>query len=88
MMNKRNSTIASPSKYSAAPKPKFVKRKNPLSRRDKEASQTAPRFVSSEERHRMIAEMAYFIAERRGFAAGHAFEDWLQAEAEINHRLG
>jgi len=31
----------------------------------------------------LIAERAYFIAQRRGFEAGHDVEDWLQAEAEI-----
>lgn len=31
----------------------------------------------------MIAEAAYFRAEKRGFAPGHELEDWLAAEAEI-----
>jgi hypothetical protein len=31
----------------------------------------------------MIAEAAYYCAERRGFAAGHELEDWVQAEAQI-----
>lgn len=44
--------------------------------------------LSPEERRRLIAETAYFIAERRGFAAGWELEDWLQAEAEVNRRLG
>jgi hypothetical protein len=33
--------------------------------------------------HAMIAEAAYYRAERRGFAPGHELEDWLQAEAQI-----
>ncbi len=37
-----------------------------------------------EERDRMIAEAAYFRAERRGFAPGNEMEDWLQAESEID----
>jgi len=32
----------------------------------------------------MIAEAAYFRAERRGFAPGNEMEDWLQAETEID----
>ena len=44
--------------------------------------------LSREEHRRLIAETAYFIAERRGFAAGWELEDWLQAEAEVNRRLG
>jgi len=31
----------------------------------------------------LIAERAYFIAQRRGFEPGHDVEDWLQAEAEV-----
>jgi hypothetical protein len=31
----------------------------------------------------MVAEAAYYIAERRGFAPGKALDDWLQAEDEI-----
>jgi len=37
-----------------------------------------------ERRQAMIAEAAYFRAQRRGFQAGHALEDWLAAEAEVN----
>jgi len=36
-----------------------------------------------EERQQLIAQAAYFIAERRGFSPGNEIEDWLQAEAEI-----
>jgi DUF2934 family protein len=38
-------------------------------------------------REALIAENAYFRAERRGFAPGHEEEDWLAAEAEIDARL-
>jgi hypothetical protein len=31
----------------------------------------------------MIAEAAYFRAERRGFVPGSELEDWLQAEADV-----
>ena len=37
-----------------------------------------------EEREYMIAEAAYYRAERRGFAPGNEMEDWLQAETEID----
>lgn len=37
-----------------------------------------------ERRQAMIAEAAYFRAQRRGFQAGHALEDWLAAEAEVD----
>lgn len=43
--------------------------------------------VTPEQRYRMIAEAAYYHAERRGFA-GDPVQDWIAAEAEINARLG
>ena len=36
------------------------------------------------ERHAMIAEAAYYIAEHRGFEPGHELEDWLCAERGFN----
>lgn len=33
--------------------------------------------------HEMIADAAYFRAEKRGFEAGHEVDDWLAAEEEI-----
>lgn len=43
--------------------------------------------VSAEERRRLIAEAAYFKAERRGFSEGSALDDWVEAEAEIDALL-
>jgi Protein of unknown function (DUF2934) len=39
------------------------------------------------DRRACIAAAAYEMAERRGFAAGHEFDDWLQAEAQVDARL-
>ncbi len=47
---------------------------------------TVPVF-SADERSRMIAEQAYYLAEARGFAAGHEIEDWLMAERAVDERL-
>jgi hypothetical protein len=38
------------------------------------------REIPPEERYRMIAETAYFIAERRGFSNGRCEDDWFEAE--------
>jgi hypothetical protein len=40
-----------------------------------------------EDRTACIAEAAYLIAERRGFAPGHELEDWLKAENQVDARL-
>ncbi len=36
------------------------------------------------ERQRRIAEAAYFLAQRRGFAGGSAVQDWLTAERNVD----
>ena len=38
-------------------------------------------------RHAMIAQAAYFRAERRGFRHGGELNDWLEAEREISRML-
>lgn len=38
-------------------------------------------------REQMIAEAAYFRAERRGFEPGSEISDWLEAEADVEHLL-
>lgn len=44
-----------------------------------------PPAAGSDEHPRkpMVAEAAYYLAEKRGFAPGREFEDWLQAEDAI-----
>lgn len=51
-------------------------------------SKSAPARASDRgQREAMVAEAAYYCAERRGFAPGHELEDWLRAEAEIARSL-
>jgi hypothetical protein len=40
--------------------------------------------VQAERRYRMIAEAAYYRAERRRFQNGNPIQDWLEAEREID----
>jgi len=48
-------------------------------------TQTAKREpVDSETRRLMIAEAAYYCAERRGVTPGGELQDWLEAEAQFN----
>jgi hypothetical protein len=39
------------------------------------------------QRHALIAEAAFLIAQERGFAPGHELNDWLAAEREIDQGL-
>ncbi len=43
--------------------------------------------IEPDERYRMVAEAAYFRAERRGFAAGSELDDWIQAETEVDRLI-
>jgi len=45
--------------------------------------------VSEDVRHSMIAEAAFYLAERRGFKgdAESAYRDWLEAERSIDQYL-
>ena len=51
------------------------------------AASPATSEVTNKERYQLIAEAAYFRAERRNFVPGHELEDWLEAEAEIEARM-
>lgn len=43
--------------------------------------------VDPETRRAMVAQAAYFRAERRAFAPGHELDDWLEAEREVASML-
>jgi len=56
----------------------------------RESAQTvkpASNHIDPEARRQLVAAEAYFIAERRGFAAGNELADWVAAEALVDSRL-
>ena len=56
-------------------------------KRNRRRKPSAARAAEPTRRRAMIAEAAYYRAERRGFEPGHELEDWLQAEAEIGRTM-
>ena len=44
-------------------------------------------LMSPEMRRGIIAQAAYFRAQRRDFEPGHEVDDWLAAEAEVDSAL-
>jgi hypothetical protein len=58
----------------------------PVATAPENGKSTAAR-LSPEERHRLIAEAAYYRASERGFHGGAEVEDWLAAEAEVDTKL-
>jgi hypothetical protein len=51
------------------------------------AADTATAQVTDEQRRQMIAVVAYYRAEQRGFCEGGELDDWLAAEAEVDRQL-
>jgi len=47
----------------------------------------APVQIDTNQRHCLIAETAYLIAEQRGFQNEDSLADWLQAEACIDTKF-
>lgn len=43
--------------------------------------------ISPEERSRMVAEAAYYMAQRRGFEGGDPVGDWIEAERQVEETL-
>lgn len=43
--------------------------------------------IDGDLRHRMISEAAYHRYAERGYADGYDLDDWLQAEADVDHLL-
>jgi hypothetical protein len=51
-----------------------------------ESEQTVSTSIDADVRRQLVAAEAYFLAERRGFTAGHELEDWVAAEAAVELR--
>lgn len=47
------------------------------------AAPTKAKILDPGERQRLVAEAAYYRAEKRGFAPGNDLQDWVEAEHEI-----
>jgi hypothetical protein len=78
------SVLVSAATSPGAAKPLAVAEPKPAPRAEPKAAPRAP--ISREERHRMIAKVAYAHAERAGFGSDPLL-DWLSAEREIDSML-
>lgn len=43
--------------------------------------------ITPEQRYRMIAEAAYYLAEKRNFEPGYEMEDWITAEKMVEAHI-
>jgi hypothetical protein len=81
--SEKKSKAAKSSAKTTATKRKSSAPKSPRSKKAKSATIE----ISAEQRLGMIAETAYFKAEKRGFSGGNPLDDWLAAETEIDALL-
>ncbi len=79
----KSKTTPPPAAPVAAAKPVAAPAK-PVAAPAKSAAKSA---VDPQVRLRMIAEAAYYIAEKRGFIHGHHDQDWAAAEKQIDALL-
>jgi len=90
-MAPRSTRTGRPPPHSVLNHPRSV----PIIDEQKESEQTpdqpfaegAQDTIDADLRHRMISEAAYHRFSERGYADGYDVDDWLQAEAEIDHLL-
>jgi hypothetical protein len=55
--------------------------------KSRRSAATRSAAVDTHSLRELIAAEAYFLAERRGFTAGHELEDWVTAERVVESRL-
>ena len=60
---------------------------SPAPKRTPRSLKKKSREISPEKHHQMIAEAAYFIAERHGFSDGRHERDWYEAERIVMQSL-
>ena len=63
---------------------KAVQKKSAVKSR---AAQTVLEKIDPRERYEMVAKMAYFRAERRGFEPGWETQDWYESEKMVDEML-
>ena len=66
----------------------MVTKQTATSKKSKKIPQQPPVAITEQQRHEMIAEVAYRHALNRGFTKGSCEEDWYIAEAQIDAMLG
>lgn len=87
---KKRATIKAKNTSASKAKTTTRKRKSvskPEKAAAKSRAQVAAINISDEQRMEMIAQAAYYKAEKRGFTGGDPSEDWISAELEIDALL-
>lgn len=81
--SKRSASSAAPVRAGKKP----VSKSQPTTTPARDRASGAQATPTPAEREVLIARIAYFRAEARGFAPGHELSDWYAAEAELDAQL-
>jgi hypothetical protein len=81
--------MPSPAKKSDVPAPKSAAKPSeapakPAAAKPPVAAKPATAKPSPAERTKMIAEAAYYLAQKRGFGGGNELADWATAEKQVD----
>lgn len=78
--------MPSPAKKSDVPAPKSAAKPTeaPAKPAAAKPAVAAVAKVSPAERNKMIAEAAYYLAQKRGFSGGNELADWAAAEKQVD----
>jgi hypothetical protein len=91
MAKKKEKLKGSEDKAEKSKKPKVKKKKSKQTKKQKKdrtkATQSKTSPVDPQQRNEMIAEAAYFIAEKHGFDPTRAAQDWQEAVGQIDDML-
>jgi hypothetical protein len=68
-------------------KAKTVKKAAKTTAANSKTTRSKKPTISDEQRYQMIAEAAYYRAEKRGFDGGDTLLDWNEASKEIDRSL-
>lgn len=80
-------TSAATTKRKTLATSKAAKSSKPKETKQKKGGDYETADITPEERHRMVAEAAYYRAEQHGFNPDRHMEDWLAAEEEVDALL-
>ncbi len=72
---------------SALARPHSIANITPAPEAEQPFEEGAHDVIDADLRHRMISETAYRHYAERGYADGYDLDDWLAAEAEVDHLL-
>lgn len=87
MVTKSVSPVKKVAKRKASVVPEVADRAATLVQESSQPVAASSATIDHEVRRQLVAAEAYFIAERRGFEAGHEIEDWVAAEVLVDSRI-